>query len=243
MVLFAIVGELGSGKTLSLTYLAWHNWFNKGRRIYSNYNLYGFPFTKIGSVDDLDNIYDGFFSADELWLYVDAWAGRTKKKKIIANILLKSRKRGLTIAYTSQSFKQVAKRIRDVTDFISYPIMGLDNSYCRVEVFRTPASRSSRINPPLYYNVRPVIAMFNSYEEIKMIKDENPAPMREMFLPIKDNPAWIRFLKEEEGITDRERIIKESEDIQNKINPQGITSEADRTGAEGRVQLQVEEVG
>jgi hypothetical protein len=62
MVLFAIVGELGAGKTLALTYLAWTNWYKKGRKIYSNYNLYGIPFTKVKSMPDLENMQKGFFA-------------------------------------------------------------------------------------------------------------------------------------------------------------------------------------
>jgi hypothetical protein len=71
IVLFCIVGELGCGKTLALTYLAWNNWSKRGKRIFSNYNLYGFPFTKINSIPDLDLMKEGFFAGDELWLWVD----------------------------------------------------------------------------------------------------------------------------------------------------------------------------
>lgn len=64
MVLFAIVGELGAGKTLALSYLAWNNWFKKGRRIFSNYDFYGFPYTKVDSIPDLEKMQSGFFAGD-----------------------------------------------------------------------------------------------------------------------------------------------------------------------------------
>ena len=65
MVLMGIVGSLGSGKTLALTYLAWRNWHLKGRRIFSNYNLYGFPFTKVDAIPSIERMQNGFFAGDE----------------------------------------------------------------------------------------------------------------------------------------------------------------------------------
>jgi hypothetical protein len=60
----AICGELGSGKTLALTFLAWHNWFKKKRIIYANYKLYGIPFYYINSIPDLDKMKEGFFAGE-----------------------------------------------------------------------------------------------------------------------------------------------------------------------------------
>jgi hypothetical protein len=216
---------LGVGKTLTLTYLAWNNWFHKNRKIYSNYDLYGFPFTKIESIPDLDDMQEGTFCGDELWLWLSSWGGGSKVKELISNILLKSRKRGLTIVYTSQSINQVNKRIRDVTDFISYPLISVDDSFCRVEVFRNPAVPESRIKPPLYFNIEAVASMFNTYQEVKPIKEEK-SELRELFIPIWENPAWIKYLKER-GYTEEEAREKTRE-IEKAINPDNITSEKQR---------------
>lgn len=54
MVLMAIVGSLGGFKTCSLTYLVWNNWYYKDREIYSNYNLYGIPYTPVKSLEDIE---------------------------------------------------------------------------------------------------------------------------------------------------------------------------------------------
>lgn len=233
IVLFAIVGELGSGKTLTLTYLAWHNWLHRGRRIYSNLTLYGFPFTKVTSVDDLDRMREGFGAFDELWLSISSWS-RSKKIEFITSILLKSRKRGLTICFTTQSISQINKRIREVTDFLAYALMSVDNSYCRVEIFRGPKpSIGTRMKPPIYFNVEPVIAMYNTYEEVKPLipKEEaeklNLPVSEEVFIPITQNPAWIRYLRSK-GIRTKDRILKYSQKIMKVINPEGITSEDQR---------------
>jgi hypothetical protein len=79
VVLIAVVGELGVGKTLGLTYLAWNNYYYKKRRICANYNLYGIPFTPIHTLEDLQRMIPSrtatteellaqkemFFAADE----------------------------------------------------------------------------------------------------------------------------------------------------------------------------------
>lgn len=55
--------SLGSGKTLSLTYLAYRN-LVKGLKIYSNYHL-GFPFEYVSNVKQLNKMQEGFFAGDE----------------------------------------------------------------------------------------------------------------------------------------------------------------------------------
>lgn len=132
MVLMSVVGELGSqpsygmltesGKTLTLTYnqednlldgkLAWKNYMKKNRRVFSNYELFGIPHTRIKSLGDLENMRDGFVAADELWLWLDARTSSKQMNKVSSDLLLKSRKRGLTLAFTAQHQSQIDARIR-----------------------------------------------------------------------------------------------------------------------------------
>lgn len=234
MVLFAIVGELGAGKTLTLTYLAWHNWFSKARRVYSNYTLYGIPYTRVSTIKDLDSIKEGFCAFDELWLSISSWT-KNKQIEFITTILLKSRKRGLTIAFTTQTIGQINRRIREVTDFIAYPIMSAEGNYCRVEVFRGPnPTAGSRVTAPIYYDVEPVIAIFNTYEEAQPFEPSDEVTLREEFNPITKNPGWIRYLRSI-GITSQKEIEKYSMQMMKRINPEGITSESQRETADGYV--------
>lgn len=227
MVLFLITGELGAGKTLALTYLAWNNWVKKKRSIFSNYNLYGFPFTPVKTIPDLDKMHEGFFAGDELWLWIDSRTSKKERNRIVSSILLKSRKRDITIAYTSQSIHQVDKRIKDITDFVAYPMMSVDNSFCRLEIFRGPRpSIATRIKPPLYFLTEKVYAMFNTYEEVRIINEEdNPnSKYDEIFIPIENNPAWIRYLEKERGIKNLERNKATTERIRKIINPKMIVT-------------------
>lgn len=230
MVLFCIVGELGAGKTLGLAFLTWNNWFKKGRRVFSNFNLYGIPFTKIKSIPDLDNMNSGFFAGDELWTWLDSWEGKDEKKKLISSILLKSRKRDITIAYTTQTLQQIVKRIRDVTDFTAYPTLSPDGTWCRMNIFRgTKLIPAMMMSPARYFNVESVVAMYNTYEEIKPIESEGIS--EEMYIPIRENPAYISYCKQELGIKSEKEIIKRADMIERLINPYGFTSEQQRRDA------------
>lgn len=222
-MLFAIVGELGAGKTLALSYLAWTNWLKKERKVFANYNFYGFPFCQIKTLPSLDKMKEGFFAGDELWLWLDSRTTKDERNMIVSSILLKSRKRGITIAYTTQSLHQVEKRIRDVTDFIAYPMMSVDNSWCRLEIFRGPKpSIATRINPPLYFMCEPVYAIYNTYEEVQQVTSGNDeSDPTEIMFPIMANPAWIKYLSER-GIKGSDKVKKICESIEKNINPHGI---------------------
>lgn len=230
MVLFATTGELGAGKTLTLTFLAWHNWFNKRRRIFSNYNLYGFPFTKVNSIPSLEEMSNGFFAGDELWLWLNSWESRTKKSSIVSSILLKSRKRDVVICFTTQGIGQVVKRVRDIVDFVAYPIMSPDNRACKVIIMRGGSSRPSPINqPPLYFNTESVYAMYDTREEILPIDDSKKAVFKETFLNIHENRTFINdYLKKHLGFSDEVRMKSFCNAIQSSINPKNIRSESER---------------
>jgi hypothetical protein len=136
MVLMAITGNLGAGKTLCLTYLAYRN-LMKGLKIYSNYHL-EFPFEFVSSVKTLDKMTNGFFAGDELWSWLDARVSSSKRNRAVNKILLSSRKRGIHFAYTTQSFRQTDVRIRKITDFIAVPNLSPNNDWCRLVIYNNP---------------------------------------------------------------------------------------------------------
>lgn len=219
MVLFMVTGELGSGKTLALTYLAWSNYMKKQKNIFSNYKLFGIKYQEVTHIGQIDAMREGFFAGDELWLWLDSRTSRSQKNKVVADILLKSRKRDLTIAYTSQNVHQMDRRIRDVTDFVAYPMMSPDNSFCRLEIFRgCRPSFSNRVKPPLYFLCERVFPLYNTNEEIKPVDIEVVVSKLEKpkFNNICTNTAWMRYLAEKH-ITDKGKIKKICEKIQNDL--------------------------
>lgn len=229
MVLFAVTGELGAGKTLSLTFLAWHNWFNKGRRIFSNYNLYGIPFTKVNSIPRLEDMQSGFFAGDELWLWIDSWQGKSKKSGVVASILLKSRKRDITIAYSTQTIGQVTPRIRNVNDFVAYPIMSPNGYDCKVIIMRGGNKPVPINKPPLYFNCESVYAMYNTREEIDAIDEKSRKPLKEEFFNVYENKVFINdYVKKIVGLKDENKIKRFCDIVQKTINPDDYRTEKER---------------
>ena len=171
----------------------------------------------------------GIFAGDELWTWLDSWEGKSEKQRLVSSILLKSRKRDITIIYTTQTMQQITKRIRDITDFIAYPVISVDGTYCRMEIFRGPkVSTATRINPARYFNTEPVIGMYNTYEEIKPV--ETSGDFIESFYHIEENLAWHRYCKEVLKINSEQKIRERGRAIEASINPWGYKSEEERKG-------------
>jgi len=70
--------------------LAWKNHIQKGRRIFSNYQLYGFPHTRVTDLSGFESMRNGFFAGDELWLWLDARTSSKQMNKVSSDILLKN---------------------------------------------------------------------------------------------------------------------------------------------------------
>lgn len=119
-MIIALNGIIGSGKTLTMTYLGYKQ-YKKGSDIVSNYRL-NFPH-KIVTKQDIENyaksdtqLKNCTFLFDEAHIFLDC---RTSAKNIVNTyFILQSRKRGVDIYYSTQYFGQVDKRLRDQTDLV-----------------------------------------------------------------------------------------------------------------------------
>jgi hypothetical protein len=96
--------------------LNWQHWFFRHEKIYSNYHLFGIPYFFIKAIDQLETARDGFLALDELWRCLDAYEARSIKARVTADILSKSRKRGLTyclhpdeLILTDMGLKEISK--------------------------------------------------------------------------------------------------------------------------------------
>ena len=166
MVLMAIRGSLGAGKTLGLTYITLRN-YKKGRKIYSNYNM-KIPHTFIKNVKDIDKMKNGFFAADELWSWIDSQLSGKKKNRLISSILLKSRKRDIHIAYTLQHWKSIMPRIRSVTDLVLKPQLTKNEKICRLDLYTFPALQFVR---KFKFYTAPIFELYDTKEEVNPLGD------------------------------------------------------------------------
>jgi hypothetical protein len=179
MVLFAIVGEMGSGKTLTCTYLGFKNWYFRKMKIFSNYRLYKIPYYYIESVRQFDHMRDGVALLDEFWRICDSRLSRKAANKFVGDILARSRKRSLVYIYTAQVIDTIDKRIRKVQDFTAYAVGNRKETVMKCLVFRTGYAKSGTYMKTFYYTTEIPMMSFNTNEEVDMIDDtaeEGPCP-------------------------------------------------------------------
>ena len=168
MVLMAVIGSLGAGKTLALTYLAWRN-FRKGLKVYSNYDL-KIPYVPVKSTKDVLKMQEGFFAGDELWHWLDSRASMKKKNQVVGNFLLTSRKRGVNFAFTTQTFGQIDVRIRRVCDFIAMPQLTVDERVCRLMIFSHPSLQFIKLYK---FRTQPIFELYDTNEVVDSLPDED----------------------------------------------------------------------
>jgi hypothetical protein len=211
-VLVAILGNLGKGKTLTLTYLGWNNFFIRRKKIYSNYDLYGIPYTKITTIGSLESLMpledenvlnkqEVVFLGDELWRWVSSRTigkGAKAVKDLIDRILLGSRKAFVTVIYTTQNLAQVDPWVRRTTDLFIYPI--LYNGILNIYFLSNPVSNPTleqlykySTDKPLRVLAEPFYAMFNTYQRVPPLQDGYD-DMVERVVNIRKNPALQRYI-------------------------------------------------
>jgi hypothetical protein len=174
MTLAATLGEYGDGKTLLLTCLAYlANYLQKD--VYSNYDLKLHHY-RLESLNDLDQVKQGICVFDEIWYSFDSRSANTKENRFGSVVLSKSRKRGIFICYSEQSFGLVDTRYRDRTNLIFLP--ELDNArnpkYLSVEVWkRNKFGEWQKSNRKLVFSVKNIINKYDTNEELVPLRLEN----------------------------------------------------------------------
>ena len=116
----AFLGDRGDGKTVSMTALA-YAYQKLGANIYANFTLIGIPYTKITFQDLADfpeYLKDGLVLLDEGHIGADAYAFFNSRVKNISKFATQTRKKRLTVFYSTQVLTTVAKRLRTMTNYI-----------------------------------------------------------------------------------------------------------------------------
>lgn len=136
----------------------------------------------------------GVFVADEFWLWLDRFSGATKSK-LVSDILLKSRKRGLHYYFTSQTMNQIPPKVRKVIDYVAYPIMNPSETICKLLIFQGSNPSQSSILKTLYFYTRPIYRMYSSIEEVAPLSEGGDDDMKLINMPIR---SWEDVKKEAE---------------------------------------------
>lgn len=148
--------------------------------VFSNYHLYKIPYVYVDGFDKIDIMRNGFVCMDEMWLLADSRTSRSTRNRITANILSKSRKRSLTIAFTSQVISAIDNRIRKIVDFMAYPIMNPDETVVKAIIFRGSKANNGAYMKTLYFQTKLFYEMYETEEEIEM-EETSTTPVRFCF--------------------------------------------------------------
>lgn len=114
---------MGSGKTLSMIRQAYYYW-KQGYKIYANIHLKGIPYHTLKLKDILlmasKNIEHekSCFLLDEAHIFIDARTSAMKRNRIISYWLLQTRKKSISLLYTTQYSHQIDKRLRSATSLM-----------------------------------------------------------------------------------------------------------------------------
>jgi hypothetical protein len=124
-----IFGLQGTGKTMLMTYFGKRD-YDSGKKIYSNYHLKNIDYDPIDSLHSINNMRNGVFLADELWLWLFSRISQSRINKELMKLVMLNRKRDLDIYYTAQLSRSVDVMLREVTQFFIYPfIVPVNNGY------------------------------------------------------------------------------------------------------------------
>lgn len=127
MTVYAILGGIGSGKTMAMVYMALQDAQIRGKKILSNIKMVipHFQFIKASMMETMPkNLKNITLCIDEIHNFMDSRSGTTGVNKKRTHFILQSRHAGqgsLDIIYTTQFLHQVDKRLRNNTDVKVYP--------------------------------------------------------------------------------------------------------------------------
>lgn len=167
-MIIGFIGKRGSGKTLSMTKEA-YLYYRQGYTIYANIKL-NFPYEKY-TLEDIASYANGevqfkkvFFIIDEAHVFIDSRRSGSKKNLAISYFILQTRKRDVKLAFTTQYWHQVDKRLRDATEIIVE--CTFDKQHERVNIMMT--SRNTGATRYRHYNAIPLYGMYDTTEIVSI---------------------------------------------------------------------------
>jgi GTPase SAR1 family protein len=177
-LIIGFIGDMGSGKTLSMVKLA-YSLYNKGYRILSNFRL-NFPFEYfsledvLGYAESDTNFVNTIFLVDEAHIFMDSRRSSSARNLALSYFILQTRKKNVWLFFTTQYYHQVDKRLRASTNafvectFKSYTDQyRLQRNMC-LNIFNIVRSNNIVVKK-FIFNANPVFNLYNTNEVIRPI--------------------------------------------------------------------------
>ena len=159
----AVVGSLGTGKTLVLVLKAYEA-FIKKRIIFTNITSLKIPNILIDDVIELGAISEGVAVFDELQLFADSRRWYSFQNTAFNSFIYMSRKQKLDFYYTSAILMHTDIRIRELTDYIITPSVIKNNKDIPIalKINKYDAITFKKINSYVV-NLKKKLNPFNEY--------------------------------------------------------------------------------
>ena len=172
MTIISFEGGLGSGKTLGMTFfiVAEHILMNK--TVFVNYKLERIKFHPLDMNEmlvQMTNLQDVAIGIDEFHVFCDSRSAGKSRNRLISYFALQTRKRNVSLYFTTQFLDQVDKRLRRLVDYRIYcnTVGGDWFQYDMIDLTQTvPSERSFFLNGKGIYD-------HYSTDEIKDILEED----------------------------------------------------------------------
>lgn len=165
-MIFGIIGNLGAGKTLSLTALGlkMSDMFEQGV-IVSNYSVdYADMYVENPvELEELSKQEQGLQMLDEVWAWADS--RNSGNNELFNEMVINSRKRGWVVGYTTQDLHMIDKRLRDNTDYIILPSHSSKptGDEAKIDIFTWKGLQHVRT---ITYNPEALYGIYDTTEEV-----------------------------------------------------------------------------
>lgn len=159
-------GNLGSGKTLGASLFAYYLYFisNKKLNLVANYELKGAK--KIYTLKQLYFTRNSIIILDEIHTLIDSRLWKQNKK--VLDFILQFRKYNNFLIFTTQHFKQVDIRLRNVTQFLFHCLKTQDYFYYYlIDTFNKEVIKILKIPKE---NISFLFNFYNTFEFISKLK-------------------------------------------------------------------------
>jgi len=179
MSITGIIGGRGTGKTLSMVYLA-REASKKGKKLYTNFKI-KLPATYltkewVGSM--LEKVKEGSINLknscvliDEMHNYMDSRTAMSKKNRALSYWIAQSRHTGhgsCEIYYTTQFLNQVDLRLRNNTDYLLKPVITekIDEKPSKIQILGSTHYLHRIVRFGMEFKVFDVLELYDTYEII-----------------------------------------------------------------------------
>ena len=175
----AIVGGLGSGKTLLMIYLLFLE-KQSGKIVMTNMTSVSFQDKPLYFEELLQDVQDNHalndiaLGLDEVHIFLDSRSAMSKSSKVASYFILQTRKRNVNLYITSQHIGQVDLRLRNMLDRVYICENLKDEEGNKTDLFRyivldytetTPAKHSFLLDGRKIYELYDTSEIIDMFEE------------------------------------------------------------------------------